>query len=168
MRVLSIATMMLLCFTSFAVNTPPALNLSQTFVNQTLCSNYSSDIQLFQSFEITDIDGDLITIVGISSSNQTVFPNASLYAGITSSSGTLNTYLSSSSGTTISGTSVITLEVTDGTDTVFITLPTITVGETPTITLVNNPQICTSEGTVDLNQFVSPAGGEFDNDGSPY
>jgi hypothetical protein len=168
MRVLSIATMILLCFTSFAVNTPPALNLSQTFVNQTLCSDYSGELQLFQPLEITDVDGDVITIVSITSSNQAVFPNVALYAGNPVSTGTLSTYLSSTSGTTISGTCIITLEVTDGTDTVFIPLPTVTVGETPTITLVSNPQICTSEGTVDLNQFVSPAGGIFDYDGDLY
>lgn len=168
MKVISIATMILLCFSLFAVNTPPALNLSQTFVNQTLCSNYSSEVQLFQPLEITDVDGDLITIVGMTSSNQAVFPDASLYAGSTSSTGALNTYLYSSFGTAASGSSVITLEVTDGVDTVMITLPTVTVGETPTITLVSNPQICTSEGTVDLNQFVNPAGGIFDYDGDIY
>lgn len=168
MRVLSIATMILLCFTSFAVNTPPALNLSQTVVNQSLCSGLTGEVQLFQPLEITDIDGDFITIVGMTSSNQAVFPDASLYAGNTGSTATLSSYLYSSTGTLISGTCTITLEVSDGTATVFLTLPVVTVGETPVITVANNPQICSSEGTVDLNQFVSPAGGTFDNDGSIY
>jgi hypothetical protein len=168
MRVLSIATMILLCFTSFAVNTPPALNLSQTFVNQTLCSGNSGETALFQPLEIVDIDGDNIVILSISSSNQSVIADAWMYAGNPASTGTLSTYLYSTSGTPIAGTTTITLEVSDGAATVFLTLPIVTIGQTPTITLANNAQICSSEGTVDLNQFVSPAGGVFDNDGSVY
>ncbi|WP_341900415.1 T9SS type A sorting domain-containing protein [Fluviicola taffensis] len=168
MRVLSIATMILLCFTSLAVNTPPALNLSQTFINPVLCSADDSEVQIFQPFEITDIDNDFIQIVGITSSNQSVIQDASLYAGSTSSTGTLSSYLYSSWGFSGAGSCIITLEVSDGTQTVFITLPTITVVETPTITILPNAQICSSEGTVDLNQFVTPAGGVFDYDGSVY
>jgi hypothetical protein len=160
--------MILSGFTSFAVNTPPALNLSQTVANQSLCSGVMGEVQLFQPLEITDIDGDFITIVSISSSNQSIIANADMYAGNTSSTGTLNTYLYASNGTPVSGSVDITLEVSDGAATVFLTLPTITIEATPTITLVNNPQICSSEGTVDLNQFVTPAGGTFDNDGIPY
>nr|WP_294859227.1 T9SS type A sorting domain-containing protein [uncultured Fluviicola sp.] len=168
MRVLSIATMILLCFNSFAVNTPPALNLSQTVVNQSLCTGMIGEVQLFQPLEITDVDGDFITIVSITSSNQAMFADASMYAGNTGSTGTLSSYLYSTTGTPVSGTCTITLEVSDGVATVFLTLPTVTVGETPVITLVNNAQICSSEGTVDMNQFVSPAGGVFDYDGSVY
>jgi hypothetical protein len=167
MRLLSIAAMILLCFTSSAVNTPPTLNVSQTILNPAICSDYSDEVQLFTPLELTDVDGDLITILSISSSDQSVFPNASLYTGNSSGSGSLNTYLYAGTSTN-AGTTVITLEVTDGIDTVFIWLPTVTVHETPVITLATDPQICTSEGTVDLNQFVSPAGGEFDNDGAPY
>jgi hypothetical protein len=168
MRVLSIATMILLCFTTFAVNTPPTLNLSQTVVNPSLCSGISGEVPLFQPLEITDIDGDNMVIISISSSNQAVIADASMYAGNPSATGTLSTYLYSTTGTTIAGTTTITLEVSDGTATVFLTLPVVTVGQTPTITVTNNPQICTNEGTVDMNQFVSPGGGEFDNDGMVY
>ncbi len=168
MRTLAIAGMILLCFNSLAVNTPPVLNAAQTIVNSAICSNDGSQVQLFVPLEITDIDGDLITILSMSSSNQSVIPDNALSAGTNSASGTLSTYLYSQTGTTISGTCIITLQVTDGTDNVSITLPVITVAETPVVTLAINPQICTSEGTVDLNQFVSPAGGVFDNDGSVY
>lgn len=168
MRILAMAGMVLLCFTSLAVNTPPVLNSSQTIVNPTICSNDDSQVQLFVPLEIMDIDGDLITILSMSSSNQAVIPDNSLSVGSNSASGTLSTYLYSQFGTTIPGTCTITLQVTDGTDNVSITLPVITVAETPLVTLAINPQICTSEGTVDLNQFVSPAGGVFDNDGSVY
>lgn len=168
MRILAIASMTLLCFTSLAVNTPPVLNSSQTIVNPTICSNDDSQVQLFVPLEITDIDGDLITILSMSSSNQAVIPDNSLSTGSSSATGILSTYLYSQFGTTISGTCVITLQVTDGTDNVSITLPLITVAEAPIITLTVNPQICTSEGTVDLNQFVNPAGGVFDNDGDIY
>jgi hypothetical protein len=125
-------------------------------------------VAIFQPFEITDADNDFIQIIGITSSNQSVIQDASLYADNIGSTGTLNSYLFANSGFSGAGTCIITLEVTDGTDTVFITLPTVTVGETPVITLVANPQICTSEGTVDLNQFVNPAGGIFDYDGDVY
>jgi hypothetical protein len=166
MRVLSIATMILLSFSSFG--SAPVLNLSQTFVNPVLCSTDDSEIAIFQPFEITDADNDFIQILGITSSNQAVIQDASLYAGSTSSTGTLSSYLFSSWGFSGAGTCIITLEVSDGTQTVFITLPTITVVETPTITILPNAQICSSEGTVDLNQFVTPAGGVFDYDGSVY
>ncbi len=168
MRVLAITGMVLLCFTSFAVNTPPELNLSQTVINQYLCSSDDSEVQLFQPLQITDLDGDVITIVGITSSNQTMIPDADIYAGTPSDLGTLNTYLYATNGTPVSGSVVITLEVTDGIDTVFLTLPTVVIGETPTITVDSYIRICSSEGTVDLNQFVSPAGGVFDYDGSVY
>ncbi|WP_300666493.1 SprB repeat-containing protein, partial [Fluviicola sp.] len=168
MRTLAMASMILLCFTSLAVNTPPVLNSSQTIVNPVICSNDDSQVQLFVPLEITDIDGDLITILSMSSSNQAVIPDNSLSVGTSSASGTLSTYLYSQFGTTISGTCVITLQVSDGTDNVSITLPVITVAETPLVTLAIDPQICSSEGTVDLNQFVNPAGGVFDNDGSVY
>lgn len=166
MRVLSIATMILLCFSSFG--SAPVLNLSQTFVNPVLCSADDSEVQIFQPFEITDADNDFIQILGITSSNQAVIQDASLYAGNTASTGILSSYLYSSWGFSGAGTCIITLEVSDGTQTVFITLPTITVVETPSIIISPNAQICSSEGTVDLNQFVTPAGGVFDYDGSVY
>ncbi|AEA43496.1 T9SS type A sorting domain-containing protein [Fluviicola taffensis] len=168
MKALSLTFMISLCFTTLAVNTPPVLNTANTILNQSLCSNDDSEVQLFTPFELTDVDGDEITIISMTSSNQSVIPDASLYAGMSGPSGLLNSYLYSQSGTTISGTCVITLEVTDGTDIVFITLPTVTVNETPVITVVSNPKICTIEGTVDLNQFVSPQGGEFGYDGITY
>ena len=167
MRVLALTTIILLCFTSFAVNTPPALNLSQTVANTSLCSNYDDEVMVFAPLEITDVDGDLIEIISYSSSNQAVFPNNTFYAGNASVAGLLNTFIFAAE-TTISGTTIVTVEVTDGIDTVFITLPAITVIETPTITLVSNAQICSSEGTVDLNQFATPAGGIFDYDGTVY
>ncbi|WP_343747323.1 T9SS type A sorting domain-containing protein [Fluviicola sp.] len=168
MKIVAVASMILLCFKSLAINTPPALNVSQTIANPNLCSNYTAQVDLFMPFELIDVDGDVITILSMSSSNQAVIPDNSLTAGSTTGTGTLNTHLYSQNGTTISGTCVITLQVTDGTDNAIITLPAITVHETPDISIVNNPQICTSEGTVDLNQFVSPAGGTFDNDGILY
>lgn len=168
MKIVAIASVLLLCFKSLAVNTPPALNVSQTVANPNLCSDYNSQVDLFMPFELVDADGDIITILSMSSSDQAVIPDNSLLAASTTGTGTLNAYLYSQTGTTISGTCVITLQVTDGTDNVTITLPTITIRETPVVTSVSNPQICTSEGTVDLNQFVNPAGGTFDNDGIPY
>ena len=167
MRVLATTAMILLCSVSFAVNTPPTLNLSQTVANTSLCSGLSDEVMVFAPLEITDVDGDMIEIISYSSSDQAVFPNNTFYAGNASVAGLLNTFIFAAE-TTISGTTIITVEVTDGIDTVFITLPSVTVTETPTITLVNDAQICSSEGTVDLNQFVSPAGGVFDYDGTVY
>lgn len=166
MRVLAATVMILLCFSSFG--SAPVLNLSQTVLNPFLCSADNGDVQLFQPFEITDADNDFIQIVGITSSNQSVIQDASLYSGSTGATGTLNAYLHSSSGFSGAGTCIITLEVTDGTQTVFIQLPTITVTESPVISIVPYAQICSSEGTVDMNQFVSPAGGVFDYDGMVY
>ncbi len=166
MRILAIIAMTFLCFSTFA-NTPPALNLAQTIVNPVLCSSYS-EAALFQPLEIVDADNDVITIVGMTSSNQGVIQDASLSMGTTSATGVLSSYLYSDLGFGGAGTCVITLEVSDGNQTVFITLPTLTVTETPTITISPNTQICSSEGTVDMNQFVSPAGGVFDYDGMVY
>lgn len=166
MRVLAATTMILLCFSSFG--SAPVLNLSQTVLNPFLCSSDDSQVPVFQPFEITDADGDPITIIGITSSNQSVIQDASLYAGTTTATGTLNSYLYSSLGFSGAGTCTITLEVSDGTQTVFIQLPTVTVTESPTITIAPYIQICSSEGTVDMNQFVSPAGGVFDYDGMVY
>lgn len=166
MRVLATTAMIFLCFSSFG--SAPVLNLSQTVINPFLCSSDDSEVAVFQPFELTDADGDFITIVGITSSNQSVIQDASLYAGNTGSTATLNSYLYSSWGFSGAGTCVITLEVSDGTQTVFIQLPTVTVVESPTITIDPYIKICSSEGTVDLNQFVSPAGGVFDYDGMVY
>lgn len=166
MRVLAATAMILLCFSSFG--SAPVLNLSQTIINPFLCSADDSEVAIFQPFEITDADGDPITIVGITSSNQSVIQDASLYAASTGGTGILNSYLYSSWGFSGAGTCTITLEVSDGTQTVFIQLPTITVTESPTVTFVPDAQLCSSEGTVDLNQFVSPAGGVFDYDGMVY
>jgi len=168
MRVLATTVGILLCSVSFAVNTLPALNLSQTVLNPQLCTGNTGQASLFQPLQITDIDGDPITIIGITSSNQAIIPDADMYASTPYGVGTLDTYLNATSGTPVSGSVVITLEVTDGIDTTFLTLPTVVIGVSPTITIVNNPQICSSEGTVDLNQFVSPAGGVFDYDGMVY
>ncbi|WP_343635110.1 T9SS type A sorting domain-containing protein [Fluviicola sp.] len=166
MRVLAATAMILLGFSSFA--SAPVLNLSQTVLNSFLCSSDDSEVQIFQPFEITDADGDFITIVGMTSSNQSVIQDASLYAGNTGSTGTLSSYLYSSWGFSGAGTCIITLEVSDGTQTVFLQLPTVTVTESPNITVAPYAQICSSQGTVDLNQFVSPAGGVFDYDGMVY
>lgn len=168
MRILATTFGLLLSSVSFAVNTLPELNLSQTVLNPQLCSGNNWETALFQPLEITDIDGDPITIVSITSSNQSIIPDAGMYAATTSGVAALNTYLYATNGTPVSGSIVITLEVSDGIGTAFLTLPTVVIGETPTITFANNAQICSSEGTVDLNQFVSPAGGVFDNDGMIY
>ncbi len=166
MRILAIIATTFLCFSTFA-NIPPALNLTQTVINPFLCSSYS-EAALFQPLEIVDADNDVITILGMTSSDQGVIQDVSLSMGNTSATGVLSSYLYSDLGFGGAGTCVITLEVSDGTQTVFIPLPTLTVTEMPTITLVNNAQICSSEGTVDMNQFVSPAGGVFDYDGMVY
>lgn len=163
MKVLAIATVILLSFQSFG--SAPVINLSQTVVNARLCSSDGSEVTIFQPFEITDADNDPLQILSITSSDQSIIQNNSFYAPTMSGTGVLNSNLYSSSGIGNAGTCVITLEVSDGTQTVFLTLPTITVVETPTITVDNYVRICSSEGTVDLNQFVSPAGGVFDYDG---
>ena len=117
MRVLAATTIIFLCFNSFG--SAPVLNLSQTVINPFLCSADNGEVTIFQPFEITDADGDPITIVGITSSNQSVIEDASLYAETTTATGTLNSYLYSSLGFSGAGTCVITLEVSDGTQTVF-------------------------------------------------
>ena len=91
MRILAIIATTFLCFSTFA-NIPPALNLTQTVINPFLCSSYS-EAALFQPLEIVDADNDVITILGMTSSDQGVIQDVSLSMGNTSATGVLSSYL---------------------------------------------------------------------------
>jgi len=121
----------------------------------------SQNAQIYGELGITDIDGDSVYIISVQSNNNSVLPGTNVGYSYLEHVGNVNYFYVA--GTALAaGNVVLTLEVSDGDDTVMLTLPSFTVS------LVTEPafttslvSLCSNQGMVDLNNFINVQGGQF-------
>lgn len=125
---------------------------------------------IVSGMEIADMDGDNITFTGATSSHPGIIDANDLYVYIGLNSGTPDYQcyvdVGSSIGNVGSNTNVtVTLNFTDGTSTLPVQI-VYTVKPSPNpVFLETSYTMCSSEGVVDVNEWVYPQGGYFKIDG---
>ena len=147
-------------FSAVFANTLP--QLSTTHTASTICPD-QWNTSLFDSVKVTDADGDLLTIINVTTSTPTTLSAGNLFwYDNQPQAGSSNFWIY---GNTLSaGTGTIIIEVSDGTDTVALTLPNITVYQPMSIYFTEDTLIfCSNYGTVNLNDYVNQPGGEFNS-----
>ncbi|MES2556727.1 MAG: T9SS type A sorting domain-containing protein [Bacteroidota bacterium] len=136
-------------------NNIPAIdqyNLDQT---PQLCEGQYNTV--FNNFGIIDKNMDVVTILNIFSSDVAVIDPAN----VTINNLGLNAFSLTALGD-IPGTATISLEVTDGMDTVVLMLPAVTVTPSnPPVYNVAAVDVCSGQGEIDFDDFVSIPGGHF-------
>ena len=127
-------------------------NLDQT---PQLCEDQSNTV--FNNLGIIDKNIDVVTILNIFSSDVSIIDPAN--AGFTPlGANAFSLYATAD----IPGTVTLSIEVTDGMDTVILTLPAITVtSSNPPVYNTANIDLCSGQGEINLNDFVSLPGGSF-------
>jgi hypothetical protein len=134
--------------------------------NNTLCLNSPNSV-IAGDLRFSDMDNDEVTIVDISSDNQTLISDANL----TSSRIGAYNYNSSNNRFNISGfpnnnesgTANIEVRYTDGFDTLAHTF-VLTVNAPPTLTLPPLTEVCLNNGPLNLNGIATPIGGSYSGD----
>lgn len=130
-------------------------------INQTpqLCATQSNDV--FFNFAITDENGEVPNILNIFSSDISIIDPATAGSYFITQSGTKSYFTLYATGLQ-PGSVTLSIEVTDGYDTLTITLPIVTViAPNPPVFNVTDITICSGQGIVDLNDYVSMTGGNF-------
>lgn len=126
----------------------------------------TTNTTLFSGIDISDSDGNPISIIDVEAADQSIFPDGSLTANLTGQ--VIYTYTFSIDGVAAQGgTTDITITFTDGIDTMSYTLPSTTVTNA-TVPQFNQASIalCSGNGNVELAQIVQPTGGTFSLGGS--
>lgn len=160
-------------------NDAPAV-LPGSITQGTVCNNAYSTI--FSNVSISDANYDNINIFSITSDNTLACDPASLYVGLNQSNGTVQDfYIAGPVGT--SGTFTLTLNITDGFDTIQYVMPAVTIINPGSPQWIDDTlHICSGNGVINFNDYVTPAGGsffsnaleqsfpngEFDTDNSPF
>lgn len=143
----------------YLTNNLPYINPAD--INQTpqLCATQSGDV--FYNFAITDENGELPSILNIFSSDISVIDPATAGSYFITQSGDKSYYTLYAIGLQ-PGTATLSIEVTDGIDTVTMILPVVTVvAPNPPVFNTTDITICSGQGIVDLNDYVSATGGNF-------
>lgn len=132
-------------------------HLDQNSLDQTpfLCEGQSNTV--FGNFGIIDENIDVVTILNIFSSDVSIIDPAN--AGFTLlADNTFSLFATAD----IPGLVTLSIEVTDGIDTIILTLPEITVtSSNPPVYNVAAIDICSGQGDINLYDFVSILGGTF-------
>lgn len=132
-------------------------HLDQNSLDQTpfLCEGQSNTA--FGSFGIIDENIDAVTILNIFSSDVSIIDPVN--AGFTQvGANSFSLYATAD----IPGLVTLSIEVTDGIDTIILTLPEITVtSSNPPVYNTSNIDLCSGQGEINLNDYVSLPGGTF-------
>lgn len=124
-----------------------------------LCQNQYTSI--FTSIGIRDVNYDNLSIISITSSNTAAIDPSTIFYGLINTVGQIS-YFEIYGSVGNSGSADLTIQVTDGWDTVSFVLPTVTITSVPSpLFSVPTLDICSGNGLVDMNQFVTPSGGSF-------
>jgi fibronectin type 3 domain-containing protein len=131
--------------------------LDQNSLNQTpsLCEGQANTV--FGNFGIIDENIDAVTILNVFSSDVSIIdPSNAVVTELGANAFSL--YV----GANIPGTVTLSIEVTDGMDTLILTLPEITVtSSNPPVFNVSAIDVCSGQGEINLNDFVTLPGGSF-------
>lgn len=145
--------------TLFANNLP---QLSGTTAAATICPNlwYAS---LYDSVKVIDIDGDMLTIISVNTTTPSTIQTGSLlWYDNNPQAGSSNFWIYGN--TLSSGNVTLSIDVSDGIDTVNIPLPNLTVYQPVTINFIDDTiTFCSNYGTVNLNDYINVVGGEFNS-----
>ncbi len=125
-----------------------------------------SSYQKLFTIDLQDLNFDNLNIFNITSTDVLALDPATIVLQYNYSSGNIDTY--SLFGTTgASGNYDLTLSVTDGWDTAYITLPTQTIQTISAPSFTQNPiYLCSADGQVDMFQYVTTNTGFFAFNGS--
>jgi hypothetical protein len=142
----------------YLTNDPPVV-LPPSITTGNACNNSYSTI--FSNIGISDLNHDPISIVSVTSDNNTACDPANLYVGLNQTAGTVQNFIIEGPVGN-SGTFTLTLNISDGFDTIQYVLPAVT---------INNPgapqwsedtlHICSGNGIINFNDYVTPSGGQF-------
>jgi hypothetical protein len=142
----------------FVTNEAPVV-VPASIVPGSVCSN--QDIVIFNNIGINEFNNDYLNIISINSSNSTACDGANLSWSLLPQVGnTQNFQIFGLVGA--SGSFDLTIEVTDGYDTITYTLPTITIN-TPTTPSFNTAliHVCSGNGIMDLDEYIDIPGGSY-------
>lgn len=140
-------------------NNVPYIDASDINQSPQLCATQSGDV--FYNFAITDENGEVPDILNIFSSDISIVDPATADSYFITQTGTKSYFTLYATGLQ-PGTVTLSIEVTDGIDTVTLTLPVVTVvAPNPPVFNVTDISICSGQGLVDLNQYVNLPGGSF-------
>lgn len=143
---------------NYVTNDKPVV-LPASIVSDGVCSNDYNTI--YNNIGINDINLDNLNIISITSTNNTACDGANVSWNLMSQSGTVQNFqIYGPVG--VSGSFQLTIEVTDGYDTITYQLPSITLIDPP-LPVFNTSLIhlCTGNGIVDLNDYVNMPGGNY-------
>jgi hypothetical protein len=143
----------------YLTNTPPYIAPGGIDAAAGMCETQSS--MIFNNLSITDDNGDLVTILGVTSSDPAVLDNPNIYYISNGQSGNATNFYFYGVATQ-AGTVTLTIEVTDGLDTLTIELPPVNV-VSPNPPSFTQPafNICSGQGEINLFDYISQEGGNF-------
>lgn len=134
--------------------------------NNALCINSQNSI-IAGDLRFSDMDNDEVTIVDITSDNQTLISDTNLSSSrigaynYNSSNNRFN--ISGFPNSNQSGTANIDVSYTDGFDTLTHTF-VFTVNAPPTLNLPTMTEVCLNNGPLNLNGIATPIGGNYSGD----
>jgi hypothetical protein len=156
------------------LNEAPFIDSLVLTPRSTLCP-HSSQVQLFSKFTLWDVNGDMLKITDISSSNQTVLADSNINYYSSFQSGKTQHFEVNSYQAT-AGTTTLTFYVTDGFDTISftkdLTFTTYSINSVTNGTNCGNGQVSisanSSTGSGDFFWFDLPTGGSQLSVGASY
>lgn len=138
-------------------------SLSQTTVVPSICPN---TYQKLATIDLEDLNYDNLSIVSVTSTDNVAMEPATVNVQYNYSSGYTNTF--SVFGTTgATGSFILTLGVSDGWDTAYLSLPSMSIQTVTAPSFNQNPiYVCSGDGMVDLYQYTSSNTGVFSFNGA--
>ena len=149
---------------SFAVNTAPVIS-TPGYQETSICTPQEWENYFINGMEIYDVDGDTITIVSITSSHPSLINPSSLYQYVSYPDNFDESYVSVSGSTAIVGSPTnvtLTFTFSDGHGGTLVHPIVYTLKPSPTVVFLQTTYtMCSSQGTIDVNNWVYPTGGYF-------
>lgn len=153
---------------SFSQNTVPTVAFPG-YQDNTVCTPLQWDFYYVSGMQVYDPDGDTISITSVASSNPTLINPSNLYTSVAYPDNVQQSYVAVSgpSGVVGSPTNVtLTITFTDGHGGTLNVPYVYTLKPAPTVVFLENQYtMCSSEGVVDVNQWVYPQGGTYQING---
>jgi hypothetical protein len=143
----------------YLTNLVPSLDPENADIVGNMCELQASTI--FNNVAFTDENGDYLSVIGFQSSDTAILDPANVGFNDAGQNGTLhNFYVYGVAGQT--GTVTLTVQVTDGWDTVWLQLPAVTVvAPNPPSYNTAAVSLCSGQGDINLFDYVSLTGGRF-------
>lgn len=125
-----------------------------------ICAN-NAGISFFDDVKVIDPDGDFMTIVGVYTTTPTSVNPSGIY-GYDNNPLAGESHFNIYGDALVAGTISLSIDVTDGIDTVNFILPDVTSYQPVTVDFTfDTLVICSSYGIINLNEYVNLSGGTF-------